>query len=268
MQLLRFANRVPLQFDKGSCAITKAIESVNWRSYGLSQSKNSLPSGPYIFAVSVVSPFIKFKNASKETIDASDELVEEIRLAVMRAGQKLSRHIKRETKAADLERKIQHIEQFGPILVETLARITKAPATRKKKAIEGLEKILGRDSKAAKKDLDEADSRLNQLKAKMKARGIGQFVDKDAEAMAAEVAEIEALEAEVAESNEEASGVKTRSKKASKKTSKKKASKKKATKKKATKKAATKKKAAKKKTAKKKTTKKKAAKKKTTRKKR
>ncbi|MCB0379365.1 MAG: DNA topoisomerase VI subunit B, partial [Bdellovibrionales bacterium] len=180
IQLLRFANRVPLQFDKGACAITKAIESVNWRAYGLAQSKNNLPSGPYIFAVSVVSPFIKFKNASKETIDASDELVEEIRLAVMRAGQKLSRHIKRETKAADLERKIQHIEQFGPILVETLVRITHAPDTRKKKAILGLEKILGRDSKAAKEDLNEADIRLKQLKERMKARGIGSFVDESA----------------------------------------------------------------------------------------
>ena len=200
IQLLRFANRVPLQFDKGACAITKAIESVNWRSYGLSQSKNSLPMGPYVFAISVVSPFIKFKNASKETIDASDELVEEIRLAVMRAGQKLSRHIKREAKAADLERKIQHIEQFGPILVETLARITKAPAKRKEKAIAGLEKILGRDSSAAKKDLDDADSRLNQLKARMKARGIGQFHNKDEGLdIAAMEAELEELEAEEVE---------------------------------------------------------------------
>ncbi len=181
IQLLRFANRVPLQFDKGSCAITKAIESVNWRSYGLSQSKNALPVGPYIFAVSVVSPFIKFKNASKETIDASDELVEEIRLAVMRAGQKLSRHIKRENKAADLERKIKHIEQFGPILVETLSRITKASVARKKKAILGLEKILGRDSRAAQKDLKEADSKLQKLKDKMTARGIGSFTGTDQE---------------------------------------------------------------------------------------
>ena len=61
VQVLRFANRVPLQFDKASCAITKAIESVNWKSYGLSQSKNSVPNGPYVFAISVVSPFIKFK---------------------------------------------------------------------------------------------------------------------------------------------------------------------------------------------------------------
>ena len=82
IQLLRFANRVPLQFDKASCAITKAAESVNWRSYGLGQPKGSLPQGPYVFAISVTSPFIKFKNASKETIDASDELVEEIRRAL------------------------------------------------------------------------------------------------------------------------------------------------------------------------------------------
>ncbi len=239
IQLLRFANRVPLQFDKGACAVTKAIESVNWRAYGLSQSKNSLPSGPYVFAVSVVSPFIKFKNASKETIDASDELVEEIRLAVMRAGQKLSRHIKRENKAADLERKIKHIEQFGPILVETLARITNAPAKRKQKAIAGLEKILGRDSKAAEEDLNEADSKLKKLKDRMKARGIGSFTGKDeveGEELAAAVGEVE-------------EAVAATPSKAKKKVTKKKSTKKAAAKK-TTKKAVTKK-TAKKKTAKK-----------------
>lgn len=259
IQLLRFANRVPLQFDKGACAVTKAIESVNWRSYGLSQSKNSLPSGPYVFAVSVVSPFIKFKNASKETIDASDELVEEIRLAVMRAGQKLSRHIKRENKAADLERKIKHIEQFGPILVETLARITKAPAKRKQKAIEGLEKILGRDSKAAEDDLNEADNKLQKLKERMRARGIGSFKGKDPEEIAAEEAAAAAeVEAEGAPAEEEAtSKKKTASSKAgSKKKSVTKKTAKKATKKKVVKKAA-KKKVAKKATKKKTTTKKK-----------
>ncbi len=255
IQLLRFANRVPLQFDKGACAITKAIESVNWRAYGLSQSKNSLPSGPYVFAVSVVSPFIKFKNASKETIDASDELVEEIRLAVMRAGQKLSRHIKRENKAADLERKIKHIEQFGPILVETLARITKAPAKRKQAAIAGLEKILGRDSKAAKEDLNEADLRLKKLKDRMRARGIGTFTGKDESEM---LEEVEAAEAEAAA--EEAGAVAETEAKSSKK----KSSKNKTTKKKVAKKSAAKKKTAKKKTTKKKTAKKTVAKKKTT----
>jgi DNA topoisomerase-6 subunit B len=172
IQLLRFANRVPLQFDKSACAITNAVESVNWRAYGLQQSKDSLPMGPYVFAVSVVSPFIKFKNASKETIDASEELVEEIRRALMQAGQKLSRHIRRENKEADLERKIAHIEQFGPILVDGLVRISGAKESRKVKAQEGLKKLLGRDAKAAQKDLSEAEVKLQALKERQEKAGL------------------------------------------------------------------------------------------------
>lgn len=172
VQLLRFANRVPLQFDKSGCAITWAIESVNWKTYGLAQPKDSLPLGPYIFAVSIVSPFIKFKNASKETIDASEELVAEIRLALIQAGQKLSRHIKKEVKEADLERKLAHIEQFGPILVEGLARIINAPETRKKKAEDGLRKLLGRDSDAAIADLEAAESKLLEQKKRDRKKGI------------------------------------------------------------------------------------------------
>ena len=172
IQLLRFANRVPLQFDKAACAITRAVETVNWRAYGLQQSKDSLPSGPYVFAISVVSPFIKFKNAAKETIDGSEELIEEIRRALMQAGQKLSRHIRREHKEADLERKIAHIEQFGPILIDYLARITGAKDARKKRAEEGLKKLLGRDAKDAEKDLSEAELRLTALKERQAKAGM------------------------------------------------------------------------------------------------
>ncbi|MFW5914353.1 MAG: DNA topoisomerase VI subunit B, partial [Thermoplasmatota archaeon] len=35
--ILRFANRVPLLYQQGACAITKAIENVDWRRYGLEQ---------------------------------------------------------------------------------------------------------------------------------------------------------------------------------------------------------------------------------------
>ena len=178
VQVLRFANRVPLQFDKAACAIVKAICDVNWRSYGLRQPKDALPLGPFIVAVSVVSPFIKFKNASKETIDASDELVEELRRALMQAGQRLSRYISRENKAAELEEKLAHIEQFGPILVETICRIIDAPEARKIAAEEGLKKILGRDAKATKAELADAKDRLDEhLDAKKKRLKV--FADED-----------------------------------------------------------------------------------------
>ena len=164
VSVLRFANRVPLQFDKASCAIVKGIESISWRSYGLTQSRGNLPMGPYVIAVSVVSPFIKFKNASKETIDASEELVEEIRRTLMQAGQRLSRHIKKEHREADLEKKLQHIEQFCPILVSCLCRITKAPAKRKTAANQGIMKLLGRDVNVAEEHLKAAEVELAKVK--------------------------------------------------------------------------------------------------------
>lgn len=178
VQVLRFANRVPLQFDKASCAIVKALTTVNWRSYGLKQPKDALPTGPYIFAVSVVSPFIKFKNASKETIDASDELVDEIRRALMQAGQRLSRHLSRESKAADLEEKIQHLEKFGPVLVDTLVRITKSADKRKEAAYVGLKKILGRDTEDAQSKLQSAESKLDEAIIARKNR-LKRFMDED-----------------------------------------------------------------------------------------
>jgi DNA topoisomerase VI subunit B len=164
VQVLRFANRVPLQFDKSSCAIVKALESVNWKAYGLNQPKNSLPVGPYIIAVSIVSPFIKFKNASKETIDASDELVEEIRKALIQAGQRLSKHIKHESKALELEKRLKHIEQFCPVLLNGLCHITGASKERKIKAQAGLVNILGRDAKSALNDLEAAETSLKKAK--------------------------------------------------------------------------------------------------------
>ena len=175
VQVLRFANRVPLQFDKAACAIVKALTSVNWRSYGLKQPRNALPLGPYIVAVSVVSPFIKFKNASKETIDASDELVEELRRALMQTGQRLSRYLSREHKADELEQRVQHIEQFGPILVDTLGRILGASEERKQLATAGLAKILEKDTKGMKKDLAAAEGRLASYLEEKKSRLAGFF---------------------------------------------------------------------------------------------
>ena len=182
VQILRFANRVPLQFDKSACAIVQALTTVNWRAYGLGQPKESLPQGPYIIAVSVVSPFIKFKNASKETIDASDELVEELRRALIQAGQKLSKHIRREDKANELEEKLRHIEQFCPILVDGICRILNAPDSRKKKAEEGLVKLLGRDARSAENELKEAADKLAAHQEKEARKGGGDSGESDSAA--------------------------------------------------------------------------------------
>ena len=86
----------------------------------------------------------------------------------MQAGQKLSRHIRREDRESDLEQKLLHIEKFGPVLIEILGRITKAPKERVARAEEGLKKLWGRDTKVAEKQLEEAHADLETLKAKTK----------------------------------------------------------------------------------------------------
>ncbi len=43
MEVLRYANRVPLQFQPVACAITQTVLGTNWRSYGLSQSRGGCP---------------------------------------------------------------------------------------------------------------------------------------------------------------------------------------------------------------------------------
>jgi DNA topoisomerase-6 subunit B len=44
-EIMRFANRVPLQYQPKACAISEAIYETNWRGYELSQPKGSSPSG-------------------------------------------------------------------------------------------------------------------------------------------------------------------------------------------------------------------------------
>ena len=51
----------------------------------------------------------------------------------MQGGQRLCKHLRREQKEAVLESKIQHIEQFSPILVEGLIRITNSDDKRREK---------------------------------------------------------------------------------------------------------------------------------------
>ena len=170
VQVLRFSNFVPLSFESGSCVTTEAVRSINWRAYGLNQSKSNLPTGNFVFAISIISPFIKFKNASKESIDAGEELVQEVRLALIQAGQKLAKFIKKEAKEADLEKKLQYIEQFSPVLIDCLMQITGEPKSRIPKLEKGLKKILGRETDEAEASLEKQNASVEKLIAKEEAK--------------------------------------------------------------------------------------------------
>ncbi len=95
MTVLRYANRVPLQFQAGACAITQTIMNMNWRAYGLSQSRGSLPGGPITVMVHMASVWVPFTSESKEAIAAYPEIQREIRLALQTVGRKLKLYLHR-----------------------------------------------------------------------------------------------------------------------------------------------------------------------------
>ena len=83
VQMLRFANRVPLLYQAGGCAITKAVQSINWRLYGLEQKGGKgTPSGPAIILIHVASTNIPFTSEAKEAIADIPEIKKDIVLAL------------------------------------------------------------------------------------------------------------------------------------------------------------------------------------------
>lgn len=100
IQVLRYANRVPLQFKQRDCAITEAVIGTNWRSYGLSQSRGSLPNGPVSVMVHIASVWVPFTSESKEAIAGYPEIEKELRLGLQAVGRKLGMYLRRRQRAA------------------------------------------------------------------------------------------------------------------------------------------------------------------------
>ena len=147
MELYRFANRVPLQYQQAACAITKAALSVDWRSYGLQQSKGALPTGPLVVSVHVASVWVPFTSESKEAVASYPEIVKELRLALMEAGRRLGVFVRHRRRVADEEKKRGYIEKYIPHIGDALQKILGTSQARRDKTVEDLKSILQRSRK-------------------------------------------------------------------------------------------------------------------------
>lgn len=139
IRILRFANRVPLLYQQGSCASNKSIVQTNWRPYGLSQSQNSIPAGPLTVVVSLVSVWPPFTSEAKEAIAHYPEIIKEMKLALQEAGRKLGSYVNKKRRVADQQERINIFENYIPEVAQSLSKLT---GTNKEKLIEGLKKML------------------------------------------------------------------------------------------------------------------------------
>jgi DNA topoisomerase-6 subunit B len=169
IELFRFANRVPLLFQRGACGITDAIVRTDWRNYLLSQPKGSLPVGPMALLVHIASVWVPFTSESKEAVAHYPEITKEIQLAAQECGRKLATFI-RKRKAADYQAQRRSIfELYIEEVASAIGKITgRKPAPIKKEFLEVAHKVTAAEMREEQKAM-ELEAREARRKAKARA---------------------------------------------------------------------------------------------------
>lgn len=124
VSLLRFANRVPLLYQQGACAITKSIIATNWKSYGMQQSNGAIPSGPLTVLVHMSSVWVPFTSESKEALAHYPEIIKEIKLALQEAGRKLQTYVHKKFRVQNQLDRANLFERYMPEVADSLERLT------------------------------------------------------------------------------------------------------------------------------------------------
>ena len=146
-QVFRFANRVPLLYQQGACAVSKAVIDTGWRNYLVQQSRGALPVAPMLLVVHIASVWVPFTSESKEAIAHYPEILKEIRLAVQDCGRKLATHIRRGRREAEANRKQSYIQKYIPHIGIALREILELSETQEKRVVTTLKDTLERSRK-------------------------------------------------------------------------------------------------------------------------
>jgi DNA topoisomerase VI subunit B len=160
VELFRFANRVPLLFQKGACGMTEAVVKTDWRNYLLSQPKGSLPVGPMALLVHIASVWVPFTSEAKEAVAHYPEITKEIQLAAQECGRKLAAHI-RKKKHADYQAQRRSIfELYIQEVAASIGKITdRSPDPIRREFLKVANKVT-------EQELAEQDAALEEASAK------------------------------------------------------------------------------------------------------
>jgi DNA topoisomerase-6 subunit B len=126
-EIMRFANRVPLQYQPKACAISEAIYDTNWRNYELAQPKGSLPVGPLAIVVHLASVWVPFTSEAKEAVAHYDDLMREMKFAVQECGRKLGSHLRAREKALSEHKRLSLFQRYIPEVSAAMANILGKP---------------------------------------------------------------------------------------------------------------------------------------------
>ncbi|MBN2212147.1 MAG: hypothetical protein JW709_12185, partial [Sedimentisphaerales bacterium] len=165
MRVMRFANRVPLLYQQSACAVFKAITAMNWRQYGLSQSRGSLPAGPVTVIVHIASVWVPFTSESKEAVAHYPEIIKEVRLALADCGRAMGRYLRGKRREREEALKRSYIQKYMPAIGEALRDILRLKDKQVTAVLKKLEIVL--EKTRGRKD---GDSEENERPSRQKQR--------------------------------------------------------------------------------------------------
>ena len=118
-EIMRFANRVPLSFDQGSCAITEALKSIDWKRYGI----RDLDNAPITLFINIISTQVPYLSTGKQSIAPEPEIVHEVRQASMKLARRLQKHLRKKRAAKEKKMRSKIFEDYVPVILEEAAKL-------------------------------------------------------------------------------------------------------------------------------------------------
>ena len=123
MELLRFANRVPLVYQQGACSVTQVISDIRWNNYKLSHKGSGLPQGPVAAVVHVASTNVPFTSESKDAVASVEVIENEIERAIRDVSRDLKRYLSEQQSLKKRRRKQDVIAELLPEFSTEISRI-------------------------------------------------------------------------------------------------------------------------------------------------
>ncbi|MEA1904422.1 MAG: DNA topoisomerase VI subunit B [Candidatus Hadarchaeota archaeon] len=118
LELMRFANRAPLIFDQGGCALTTAAKDIDWRRYSV-----NVAMAPLTLFVNVVSAYVPYTSAGKQSVAEEPEVYEEARSVIMEVARELRRYLNRKIRREERQQRAGIFERYIPIIARRAASL-------------------------------------------------------------------------------------------------------------------------------------------------
>ncbi len=119
-EVMRFANRVPLLFDSGGCAITETIKTMDWKRYDVKDFEDE----PIAVLVNLISVHVPYTSAGKQAVSPEEDVMDEIKFAIMEASRGVQKYLSGKRKAHEIANKKKVVSRYIQQLSGDMASLT------------------------------------------------------------------------------------------------------------------------------------------------